>query len=79
MRRVQLLDQARLVDLGGNHGQRRLAGLFVGLLDRVLMFLDRGSKLRQRGLGRRYLTLGVKLSNAGVTQGLILLRLVASR
>jgi hypothetical protein len=42
-----------------------------------MMFINRCFELRQRGLGRRQLTLGIKLSNAGVTQALILLGLGA--
>jgi hypothetical protein len=37
MRRVQFLDQARPVNLGGDHGQRRLVGLFARLRDPVII------------------------------------------
>jgi hypothetical protein len=78
IRRLQLLEQVRQLDLGGDHGQRRLVYLFVGLFDLILMFLYRGFEPRQHELGCRQMTLGVKLSYASLTQAVVLRRLVVA-
>jgi hypothetical protein len=47
MRRLQLLDQVEQLDLGDDHGKGRLIHLFVGLLDLILMFINRGFDPRE--------------------------------